>query len=693
MARDHEKYEGGEGGEGKEMTDEDIVDALQDLVNESVSFNDTKLVSERLDVDKYYNAEYPTAQSKGKSKYVSQDVYDAVESMKATLLETFAAGNDIGVFEPLTEADVQHCWLAAQYVDHVIFSQNDGFNVFSDTVHNGLTARVGVVKVGWEKQFETGEEEFTDFDETALAKLLEDPNIQPKELEERLAPDGVTKLYSGCVDRKEDVSQCRIEVIPPEQFFIEPRADNMYKATMGHRVRLSKSQLRKRGVSAEDIEAIGDDKSDGRWQTDEEVTKRHDESGTGSFQQPVSPQDATKKVWVYEVFTDLDTEGTGMAKLQRFLYAGDVLLEQEAVKCRPYAIFAPLRKPHKVHGDNYAKKVFGTQNANTVLTRGILDHTVIANNPRLQVLKGTLNDPRELIDNRYGGIVNVNRPDGIVPLMQAPLNPYVFQTLQLLDYKLETTTGVSKLSQGLNKDAVSKQNSQAMVEQMTSASMQRQKIIARRFANDLVKRLFELVYDVIRENEKKARLTEIAGNWVEVQPASWRGASRRFKVQLALGYGEKDKVANEWIGLHQMIVADPAMSPQYGPDKRFNVFRRIFEAKGVKDISSYITPPEQVKPQPPDPIEMAKLDLKKRELDIREREVAVAEKAANNTLQIGTMKNQVTLAKAEGVHAIQADNMTLKERIFEHDKLMDAAEIELEKQTLAQGNLKGVAAV
>ena len=103
----------------------------------------------------------------------------------------------------------------------------------------------------------------------------------------------------------------------------------------------------------------------------------------------------------------------------------------------------------------------------------------MANNPRYMVTKGSLTNVRELIDNRIGGVVNVTRPDAIQAMPQAPLNPFIFQTINMLDEDKEETSSVSSLSTGLNKDAVSKQNSQAMVEQLITMSQQRQKIIAK----------------------------------------------------------------------------------------------------------------------------------------------------------------------------------------------------------------------
>lgn len=660
----------------KRMTDEEIVTVAQKIVGQSIGFNDERLSRERLDVNKYYAGDWPVPNNKGRSKFIAQDVFDAVESMKATLLETFAGGNDIGVFEPRTAADVDHCRIAARYIDHVLFEQNDIFNVWSDQIHDGLTCRIGVLKAFWNKKFEDGEEDFDKINEVGLADLLQQEGVEIVDLKEETAPDGTTTLYSGTINRKSDCSQVRIKTIPPETFFIEPHAESLYCASMGNRERMSRDQLLKRGVKQATVDMIGD-KDSRAWQTEEEVIQRHGEAGQSTFIFDKGPTDKTEKVWVYELFTEIDVDQSGSARLWRLLYAGDVLLEKEVVKHRPYLLFVPLRIPHKVHGDNYAKRIFPTQNANTMLMRGILDHTAITNNPRLTVLKGTVNDPRELIDNRYGGIINVNRPDGIRPVEQPPLNPFVFQTMQLLDYRNEGTSAVSKLSQGLNKDAVSKQNSAAMVEQITSMSMQRQKIIARRFANDVVKKLYELVYDIVKDNEKRAKIIPIAGEWLEVDPTMWSYGSRPFRITLALGYGEKERQVQDWVGLHQGLSSDPSMGAQYTPAERYNVWTRIFEAKGYKDIASYIKPPDQVQPPEPDPVEMKKLQIAEMEAQTKLIEAQVKQKKVDADSQLGMSKVSQKMVKDEGDHAIKADAQDLKERQFEHQKEMDAEELRL----------------
>ena len=159
---------------------------------------------------------------------------------------------------------------------------------------------------------------------------------------------------------------------------------------------------------------------------------------------------------------------------------------------------------------------------------------------------------------------------------QAPLNPFVFQTIQMLDEDKEDNTGVSRLSQGLNKDAISKQNSAAMVEQLATMSQQRQKIIARCFANNYVKPLFNEIYRLCVENETEQKIFEVAGDYVAVDPASWV-EQRDVVVELKLGYGEQDREAEKMMQLHQMFSQDPTLQPMYSAQNRYQLMKKMLK--------------------------------------------------------------------------------------------------------------------
>ena len=661
----------------KKLSDSDIVTLIEDNIRRSIGYYDSQLSRERKKVLDYYNAVLPRPTHDGNSKYVSQDVYDSVESSKATLLETFAAGNRTVKFEPQTGEDARMAEVCTSYTDFVCNRQNDLYSVMSTAIHDGLIARAGIAKVFWQTQDETRIEEFSDLTADELDSILAEDNV---EIDEISTPDELG-LTSGTFAITEDTSQVVIENVAPEEFLIAPQAKSLEDVIFcAHRTRKTLSELREEGWDEKKLDRIGEH-DDVDLETDPEVLSRHENIGADRGFGSGSYQDQVRSITVYESYLSLDIEGSGIAELYRIVKAGNQLLSKDKVSGKPFIAFVPLPIPHAFFGSNFSTKVIPTQNARTVLTRAILDHAVISTNPRYVVIKGGLSNPRELIDNRVGGLVNVTRPDAISPMMQAPLNPFIFQTIQQLEQDKEETTGVSRLSQGLNKDAVSKQNSAAMVEQLASMSQQRQKIIARNFANTFLKPLYHKVYSLCVENEDSQKIIEMTGGeYVEVNPSDW-ASKRDVTVELALGYGEQEKEAEKYLGMHTAFQSDPSLAKMYTAENQYNLMSHVMDLTGIKNVKSYLTAPQDLPEEQPDPMQELQIQQVQQSMEIQDRQTAVAEQKAQLTTQIAQMKAELDQMKAEKSFAIQSDGIDLKEAMFEHKKVIDRAEMILAQST------------
>ena len=666
--------------EYERLEDDEIVKLVDQNVRTSTGYSASDLSKEREKVLNYYNAKLPKPAHDGNSRYVSQDVYNAVQSMSAALLETFAAGNRIVKFAPQGVDDIEKAAIATSFSDFVVMRQNDGFNVMSSVIHDGLTARAGICKAYWMQQEEIDEQEFNDLTEAELDMVLAQDGVELLDSE----TDEVG-LMSGTIGVTRDTSQVMIEAIAPEDFLIEENARSMMDSKFcGHQTRKTLSELREMGFTDEQLEGIGEH-NDVTIENDPEVLARHENMGVSRGFDSKGYQDQVRDVLVIEAYMMVDIEGTGEAKLHRILKAGNALLDVEQVDRKPFVAFVPLPIPHSFYGSNCADKLCATQNARSVLTRSILDHAVIANNPRYMVVKGGLTNPRELIDNRVGGLVNVTRPDAISPMPQAGLNPFVFQTLEALDKDLEDNTGVSRLSQGLNKDAISKQNSAAMVEQLTTMSQQRQKIIARHFSSFL-KHLYQEVYALVVENEDSGKIIEVSGSFVEIDPSA--DMKRDVIVELALGYGEADREAQKHLALHQLFSQDPSIAPMYGLEQRYAMLKKVLEQQGILNVDEYLTPPQQIPPPQPDPMQQMQTEMAAKQLELQERQTAVAEMRAQADLAQAQAKIQLDAEKAAAGHALQSDNMDLKEAQFEHKQRIDEAELAVLQRT---DDVRGIA--
>ena len=626
----------------RKLNDEELIAKLDENLKSGVSHYDTVLSKERADCLDYYHGKLPKPMHSGNSKYVSMDVYDAVESAKATILEVFAAGSEIAEFTPQNADDVDMAKIATVFTDYVIFRQNEGYDIFSQVLHDGLMSRVGIAKVYWDKVYEDQEETFENVDINELEMALEANDLELKDSK----PDLMTQTVSGTVVRRLNKSQVRIDPVPPEEFLIATTAKNLREANFcAHRVKKTVAELVQMGLSLEEAKEVP---VDGFMDLNNpDKLSRFQDLNNGQTDRDVETQEQMREVTVHECYVRIDIEGNGYPKLWKITKAGKHIIDKQEIDRVPFIPFVPLPIPHAFYGSNFASKVIPIQNARTVLVRGILDHTVITNNPRYQVVKGALVNPREMLENRVGGLVNVTRPDGVMPLQQSSLNPFVFQTIQLLDEDKEDTTGVSKLSQGLNKDAVSKQNSQGMVEQLVGLSQQRQKIIARNFANQFVVPLYLEVYKLVIENEEQQKVIEVAGNYIPVEPSKWE-ARTDVTVALKLGYGEKERDAAQLMGLHQFLSQDPGAQPFYDLPQKYAVITDYLKMIGMKD-SKYLKSIDQVKPPQPDPVMVAELEKLKADT------AAVQQKS-----QLDAMKAQFDQQFAEMQMQLEKSNEMIK---------------------------------
>lgn len=577
---------------------------LAAAISEAETFSDGTLATEREEALRYYRGELPKPMHSGDSRYVSRDVFEAVDSMRSTILESFSASSRIVFFRPEQGEAKETADEATDYCRHVFFKDNAGEDIMYEALTEGLTKRFAVAKVAYEESFEEDEFEFDGLTIEELTMAVgEHDNFEFLDTEE--SENG---LLSGSYSVTKDNSRILVEVVQPEDLFVSSGTSSLKDAHyIIHRYTKTKSDLLSMGIDGDVVEEL-QFSEDADWDNFEKYV-RDEPLGTPS-KAKVTEAD---EVLIYEIYINVDREGTGRTKLWKFLYCQSTILSEERVACMPFASFVPMPTPHTFHGENFAHSVIPIQNARTVLIRQVINHTLITNNPRTQVLNGTITNPSELLDNRLGGIVNVRRMDGIAPIPQSQMNPYVFNMINMIADSKEEATGVSRLSQGLNKDAISSQNAEGMVEQLISASQQRQKIIARRFGTFL-REIWHLIYSTAIDHVDEAEFVSITGKHTPVSPVEWKKRTVA-SIELSLGYGEAQREAQKWAELDQYFSQDPMLAPAYSYEKRYEVLTRGLEKRGIEDITNILTPPDQM--QPPEPSQQEQMQMKQMEMQLQ----------------------------------------------------------------------------
>lgn len=257
--------------------------------------------------------------------------------------------------------------------------------------------------------------------------------------------------------------------------------------------------------------------------------------------------------------------------------------------------------------------------------RNLMDNMYNQNFGRYAVLEGAANLD-DLLTQRPGGVVRVKTPNAITPLTTPPLEPYSFQMLEYLDGVRESRAGVSRMSQGLNENALTSHTTASAVNAVMGAANSRVELVARNFAETGVKDLMITIYELLMKNQDKERMIMLRNEWVPVRPDTWRD-KYDCTVSVALGSGNKDQ---QMAHLSQMLqFASQAMQgglPIVNVQNMYNLGASLVKAMGFQNVDDFLTDPSKIPPQPqqPDPKQQElqmEAQIKQKELEIKQGEL------------------------------------------------------------------------
>ena len=282
--------------------------------------------------------------------------------------------------------------------------------------------------------------------------------------------------------------------------------------------------------------------------------------------------------------------------------------------------------------------------------RNLMDNMYNQNFGRYAVLEGQANLD-DLLTQRPGGIVRVKSPNAVTPLVTPPLEPYSFQMLEYLDGVRESRAGVSRMSQGMNENALTSHTTATAVNAVMSAAQSRVELIARNFAETGVKELMIRIYELLLKNQDKERVVMLRNEWVPVRPNMWKD-KYDCTVSVALGHGNKDQQLMHLSTMMQF--ASQAMSGGLSivsEKNLYNMGSALIKNMGFQNVDDFLTDPESVPKEPSMEEQMAQA-----ELQIKQKELEI--KAAD--IQIKAQKLKVDMIEAKTDAQIKAAEIALE---------------------------------
>lgn len=533
------------------------------------------------------------------SRVVMTECRDTEQAMLPELVRVFIAGEHAVEFTPGGKEDVEGADQATDYIgDEVFRRQCDGENKLVDMALDWL-GKFCALKVWWEVEERREGYSFDGLDDAALAILRGEDEIAGLEIEpyqETIAapqplPDGSVAwvpqpvtLYRGRYVRLLRSGRESFEVIPPEEFLIDPDAPTADRAVLvGQDCDRLVSDVVALGVPYEQIRPhIGQTRGDraGVRQTRSGAAL----AGGGGGE---TGDDALAYVRVVEAQVRVDRDGDGIAERYRVLALGEEaeIVFASADDDTGWIVASPYRVPHRPIGLGVVESVMDLQDLGTAAMRGVLNSL-----SRSIAAREIVNDddPRTLEDlaRWYGGPIRSSR-QGAVEIHAVPFTGQAaFPLFDLIESRKAARTGISQAGQGLDPDAIKGQTLEG-AHAIVSAPQSRMEFLVREFGIGLLRPLFKHLLMLSVKYQRRERVIRLRNKWVPVDPRSWN-AGMDAMPRVGLGKGTRGE---RFLGL-QMIAAKQEMllaqgSPLVTPVQYRATLALLAELAGERDVDKF----------------------------------------------------------------------------------------------------------
>jgi hypothetical protein len=388
------------------------------------------------------------------------------------------------------------------------------------------------------------------------------------------------QVFTGEITRMMDTSHVAIMNIKPEDFIIEDDAESIPTSKFcAIRSRMTKSDCLEMGWEADIIDGLNFGDTGIEWRDRDEVDARHAHDGTFMNLWNDASKDRRTTI-VYEVYRKIDMDGDGIVELWQLFFSDDEILSMEQVEEVPLEVFTPYPQPYKFHGLSIPDVIWGIQKSKSTIERQIIDNMVATNTGRYLADLGFIRNPKDLVDNRPGVVVNVTKMDAVIPMPIAQINPNSFAVLEMLEGDKEEATGATRLAQGMEKDAISKQNSFDTIQMLTTAANRRLMMFAKHFAENTLKPLLIAIHRIGMTYDKTEKFVQLNGQFVPVEPATFK---RRMdmSIRVALTPMEQKEQINNLMMIHNLLRQTPGLMVNYGTEQQFVLMQKMMEYMNI----------------------------------------------------------------------------------------------------------------
>jgi len=563
-------------------------------------------------LEKRYNAEYYGTEVPGRSRFVSNDVKDAVESAHDSLVRMFLGAGPVIKFTASNPEDKKQQAEAqekTEFIDWIVRGQTNSYKTQSSFLTEVLKFKAGVQKYIYEETESTEDIAWEGLTIIEVAEQLLaigfELTLKEGSDEAELITSAKTKSGKvvshnqnddGTFDIKVRIKTTRqkikLSTVPTGSFLLSSGAEDLDDAELvGDESYKTRGELIAEGHKRDFVAKLPSSSITGT------STRAIHADSMGNIAEADFSEWASQLVPISDLYVKVDYNQDGIAERRHIQKSNDFILHNEPFDHVPYATASALIVPNQVIGEGWGEQVVDIQEVNTAITRGTLDNIYAVNNTKKAVRVGKNGvNLDEALSPVIGGVVQVtgDRPltDMIQPLVTEFIGDKALLIKQHMDQMKSNRVGGQLTSQGLDGDSLSKETATRFtgVEKTNQAKVEK---IARNIVEMAYRKIYEGVAWTVAHYEMDEVEFNVLGKSLTANPANWK-YDNNVDTEVGLGAGDNDKLVQNATGIYQIQEQLSARgSKMVDETKMYNTLNKITNGLEMKDTSLYFNNPEE----------------------------------------------------------------------------------------------------
>lgn len=657
------------------MSKDEMLAVVKSQLSNSIKYSNDDFDKVNRTLFSSYNQDLYGDEVDGRSKVVSSDHYDMVESDMPPMARVFLGSNKIMSFKPFGEQDKEEAREKTEYANFLIRGQRDSFKTLYDFLKEPGMAKCAVLKF-YSEETKTAEyvryENLTE-DELALviSDLEEGEKVDSVEVASQDEREGQRFDVKFKVMKK--TKKITIANVPVDSFIITRGASSLKDAELvGDLCTKRKGQLIAEGFDKKMVKKLP---VKGKERNDLEQKRLE---GQGGYDPKSGYHWTNDEVEIQYLYCLIDADDDGVPERRMIVKCGNEILSEEPYGIEPYAVMSQIPMPHVLIGKSRGEQAAKSQRVRTAVERAMMDNTYAVGRPRYIVdnSSGTQGGARVDLDDLMTmseSITGIVRVDGDPTTAVQTLNvPYIgnemLQVIQYLDAKKSQTLGNQAVTQGLNADQFYKETATRFegVQDMGQAKIE---LLARVYAETGFRQLYEGVIWTAQHYQDDQCEIMVLGKPLTVDPRKWR-YEHYAESNVGIGAGDSEQaITNLGVTLQSQMQLLTMGSPLVDQKKIYNTMDDLLRAMGKADLSRYFNDPEQ-----PQQLLMAQNEQL---AALVQQMQAQLQQMQNPLAESETIKARAKLIEAQGKGQIEAVKMQQNQQQFMAEMAARLTELEL----------------